>query len=188
MLTQTVSNVSNPWTPVEDSILRDNSHLTRKKLIPLLPGRIPEAISVRKKRLFSSDQWSDAERQILLDNPKLSARQIRNQFLHDRTITSIRNKRVAMGLSYLPPNQKPTGPKKTGLTKTGVPVLDDIIQRCEEDGISLQGLDRELGTGNYFRSRPRYANLLHIAKALAFFGASLTIDTDGEIAIDWHDE
>ncbi|TYO65453.1 hypothetical protein FXV83_16085 [Bradyrhizobium hipponense] len=176
------------WRPEEDAILKDNRVLSAKELTRLLPGRTQRAISARSLRLGIIKLWLDSELDVIRNHPNKTARQLM-ELIPGRTVKSIQWQRRKMGLTYVPLTHKPTGPKSDRkLTRTGNPVVDSIITRCEEDGISLTGIDRELGTGHYFQSKPKTAVLSHIAKAVAFFGGrALLIDEVANITIDWND-
>jgi hypothetical protein len=180
---------ANTWTAAEDQVIADNISLSAKELENLLPRRTEKAISHRRLRTGLRKEWAQDELETIRNNPHLTAKQIHAELPH-RSVQAIRSQRFKLGLRYVPLVGRPTGPKPNKkLTRTGNPVVDAVITRCEEDGISLSGLDRELGTGHYFQSRPKTAVLTHIAKAVAFFGGrALMIDESANITIDWNDE
>jgi hypothetical protein len=133
--------------------------------------------------------WSDEEIEILKNNRKLSARQL-IPLLPNRTHMSIRVKRQLSGWTYIaPPPRGPRIPKGRKLKRVGHPIIDAIITRCEEDGIGLRNLDREIGSGLYFQLKTKRFSLEPIAKAIAFFGGrGLMIDENANVTIDWNDE
>lgn len=78
-------------------------------------------------------------------------------------------------------------PNKPKVKLTGDVFVDAVRQRAAQDGIGMRSLDREIGTGSYFRSncelraqRGSPPDMNAIAKAVEFFG--------GELKIDWKDE
>jgi hypothetical protein len=106
--------------------------------------------------------------------------------LPGRTIKAIQNQRTAMALSFV---REKRARQRRPLKRSGNPLVDAVITRCEEDGIGLKTLDREIGTGTYFQGRATTAKIEHIAKAVAFFGGrGLLIDDNANVTIDWHDE
>lgn len=180
-----MSRFSNTWSDAEDQVIRNNRRLTATQIVELLPGRSAKAISARSRRLGVFKVWDRDEKATLFDNPNMTARQLQH-LLPGRSIKSIQCQREEMGLR--PVFQKPEKPKRK-LKRTGNPVIDAVIERCEEDRIGLKTLDREIG-GRYFQHSPTDPKGLEwIAKAVAFFGGKgLLIDENANITIDWHDE
>jgi hypothetical protein len=77
------------------------------------------------------------------------------------------------------------GVKRHFLGAVNVPVLGhrelvDQIRICaKQDGISLRKLDKALGCGYYFETanwRRNKINLVHVARAIEFFGGTLVIE------------
>jgi hypothetical protein len=180
-----VSRFSNTWSDAEDQVIRDNRRLPAKEIAELLPGRSVRAIATRSRRIGVFKVWDRNEKTILFDNSNMTARQLQ-RLLPGRSIKSIQTQRSAMGLK--PVFRKPEKSKRK-LKRTGNPVIDAVIERCEEDRIGLKTLDREIG-GRYFQHSPTDPKGLEwIAKAVAFFGGKgLLIDENANITIDWHDE
>lgn len=158
--------------------------MSARLLTEMLPGRSAKAISKRSRRLGIFKVWDRDEKAVLFDNPYLTARQLQ-RLLPGRSIKSIQNQRKEMGLKLL--YREKERPMRR-LKRTGNPLVDAILTRCEEDRIGLKTLDREIG-GHYFQQGPTTAKLEWIAKAVAFFGGrALLIDEDANVTIDWHDE
>ncbi|WP_315729877.1 hypothetical protein [Bradyrhizobium sp. SZCCHNRI2010] len=174
-----------PWTIAEDDILRDNRHLSGKELMNLLPERTEKAIFARSRRLGVYKTWDRHEKTVLFDNPHLTARELM-ALLPGRSLKAIQNQRDQLGLTFVRNTRE--RPRRS-LMRSGNPVVDAIITRCEEDHIGLKSLDREIGTGHYFQSHPKTVKLEHVAKAIAFFGGrGLLVDGAGNVTIDWADE
>jgi hypothetical protein len=108
--------------------------------------------------------------------------------LPHRTITEIQRRAKQLRVELFNRYEQP-------LFTIGEPLADAIRLRAREDGISMRGLDRELGTSGYFtnvaslrakRGSGPYMPAIH--KAIEFFEAELLTGPDGTITINWKDE
>ncbi|WP_316196666.1 hypothetical protein [Bradyrhizobium sp. SZCCHNS3053] len=172
------------WLGREVAVLKEHPTLPVKDLMTKLPGRSEQAI--RRKRadlgltaFRSYRNWYPSDDRQLAQLAK-SKGAIEVARLMERGVGSVRTRAETLGITFKS--------EVSRYVQTGDPLVDAVRQRCEEDGISVRDLDRELKTGAYFSShclgskarRRGRPVIQHIAKAVEFFG--------GQLVIDWQDE
>lgn len=171
-----------PWTKREISRLNKHAQLPLEKLVKLFPGRTPEAVRSKRTKTGATGEtnrnWTREE-----DN------QLRELCAAGKGWTAMSR---IMGIEmetirWRCLNKLLIRPNKPKVKIIGEPFADAVRQRAAQDGIGMRALDREIGTGHYFRSscelramRGAEPDMNAIAKAVAFFG--------GELTINWKDE
>lgn len=70
--------------------------------------------------------------------------------------------------------------RKARLVPFGVPALDAIRTRAQDEDMSLVALDRRAKTGRFFQKSCRKQNLRYIVRAAGVLG--------GDVEIEWSDE
>jgi hypothetical protein len=181
------------WTVGELEIMRRNRHLRTAELQDLLPpDRSKTSIQSKRDNTPGLDfrrlPWTKGEdEEIRRFAPTKGAAAI-SHILPHRTPWEIRQRAKALDIHLFNYHEKP-------LAIIGEPLADAIRQRAREDGLSMRGLDCELGTGGYFtnvaahRARRNSGPYMPaIRKAVEFFEAELVTGPDGTITIDWKDE
>ncbi|MGJ4953119.1 hypothetical protein [Bradyrhizobium sp. HKCCYLS20291] len=171
------------WSDREMQILRDNPQMPVKELKKKLPGRSIQAIRRKRDDLGLAatreyKNWYPSDDRQLIEHAKTKGA-IEVARLMGRGEGSVRTRAETLGIKF-----------KSEVSKyamTGNQLVDAIRRRCEEDGIAVRDLDRELKAGAYFSShclgtkaKRRLPVMKHIAKAVDFFG--------GELVINWKDE
>ncbi|MGC0389374.1 hypothetical protein [Bradyrhizobium sp. USDA 241] len=177
----------------ELDILRRNRHLRTAQLQELLPPHRSRA-SIQAKRDktpglgYRCLPWRKGEDEELRRAAPTKGATAIHHVLPHRTVWEINLRAKALGIKLFNYHEKP-------LAIVGEPLADAIRQRAREDGLSMRGLDCELGTSGYFtnvaaqRARRGSAPYMPaIRKAIAFFEAELVTGPDGTITIDWKDE
>jgi hypothetical protein len=180
-----------PWSDHEVEILRRHRHRPTVDLVDLLPGRTFAAISGKRYNMhlqFRLMPWArgeDEEIRVVGKTNGITA--IRRRLPH-RTRIEIERRAKHLGVTVFNRCAQPP-------IIVGEPLADAIRQRAREDGISMRGLDRELGTGGYFTNvasqRAKSGSgpyMPAISKAIEFFEAELVTGPDGTITINWKDE
>ena len=180
-----------PWTAAEIDILRRGIYKTCEELLPLLPGRTKAAVQGRRNKLGYQHRivpWTRGEDEEIRVAGKRTGPSGLHRLLPHRTITQIQHRAKELRVELFNRWEQP-------LANVGEPLADAIRKRANEDGISMRGLDRELGTSAYFtncaalrakRGSPPY--MPAIRKAIEFFEAELVTGPDGTVTIDWKDE
>jgi hypothetical protein len=180
-----------PWTAAEIDILRRGIYKTHDELLPLLPGRTKAAVQGRRNKIGYQHRivpWTTGEDEEIRVAGKRTGSTGLHRLLPHRTITQIQQRARKLRVELFNRWEQP-------LAIVGEPLADAIRKRANEDGISMRGLDRELGTSAYFtnvaslranRGSPPY--MPAIRKAIEFFEAELVTGPDGTITIDWKDE
>lgn len=187
----------NPWvtcgkqyTAAEMDIIRRNRHLRVHELQALLPGRSRTSISNKRNKSGNSFRrlpfTKGEDEEIRRAAPTKGATAIHHILPH-RTVWEINLRAKALGIKLFNYHDKP-------LAVIGEPLADAIRQRAREDGLSMRGLDCELGTSGYFTNvaalrakRGSGPYMPAIRKAVEFFEAELVTGPDGTITIDWKD-
>jgi hypothetical protein len=180
-----------PWSDVEEDILKRNKHTKTCDLVAFLPGRTKVAISAKRSNMGLSvtplpfTRGEDEEIRIAGKRTGASGLQ---RLLPHRTVTEIQRRAKQLRVELFNRYEQP-------LFTIREPLADAIRLRAREDGISMRGLDRELGTSQYFtnvaalrakRGSGPYMPAIH--KAVEFFEAELLTGPDGTITIDWKDQ
>ncbi|SDK44292.1 hypothetical protein SAMN05444163_8123 [Bradyrhizobium ottawaense] len=173
--------------------MRRNRHLRTSELQKLLPphrsrlsiqGKRDRAEGLGYRRL----PWKSGEDEELRRAAPTKGATAIHHILPHRSPWEINLRAKALGISLFNYHEKP-------LAIIGEHLADSIRQRAREDGLSIRGLDCELGTGGYFTNvaahRARRGSgpyMPAIRKAIAFFEAELVTGPDGTITINWKDE
>lgn len=179
------------YTNAELEILRRNRHLTVQQLQELLPGRSRTSISNKRNKTpgfsFQRLPWRSGEDEELKRSAATKGATAIRHILPHRSIWEINERAKALGVKLFNYHDKP-------LAIIGEPLADAIRKRAREDGLSMRGLDCELGTSGYFTNvaalraqRGSGPYMPAIRKAVEFFEAELITAPDGAITIDWKD-
>jgi hypothetical protein len=134
------------WDAAELEILQSTRHLTVADVRKQLPHRTAIAIDrcrvktgiVRRKLT----QWTTHEDRILRAKIGLLHYTEIAKLLPGRSVHAVQGR--AWYLGFRKGCLRSPKPK-------GLPVYDDVRSRAYEDGLSMQALDGELGTGKYFQ-------------------------------------
>ena len=170
--------------------MRKNRHLRTHQLQELLPGRSRQSIAKKRNSVpglsFERLAWTRGEDEELRRLAARGRSAVRRVLPH-RTFWEIEQRAKALGVTLVNPHDKP-------LAILGEPLADAIRKRAKEDGLSMRGLDCELGTSGYFTNvaalrakRGSGPYMPAIRKAIEFFEAELVTGPDGVITIDWKD-
>jgi hypothetical protein len=189
----------NPWvtsgkqyTTAEIDIMRRNRHLKTSDLLQLLPPyRSRQSVQAKRDKTpglgFQRLPWRHGEDEELRRLAPTRGPSAVRRVLPHRTRFEIQQRAQALGIELFNPWDKP-------LAIIGEPLADAIRKRAREDGLSMRGLDCELGTSAYFTNvaalRARRGSgpyMPAIRKAVEFFEAELATGPDGTITIDWKD-
>lgn len=88
---------SQPWTPEDDEILKQNAFLSTAELLKIFPDRTKAGIIGRKHILGITNRsmhtWTEEEIDILKANAGLTSEEIRSRFFPDLTISNINSAR-----------------------------------------------------------------------------------------------
>lgn len=179
------------YTNAEIGIMRKNRHLLTHQLQELLPERSRQSIAKKRNAVpglsFVRLPWRRGEDEELRRSASTKGATAIRHILPHRTIWEINQRANALGLKLFNYHQKP-------LAIIGEPLADAIRKRAREDGLSMRGLDCELGTSGYFTNvaalrakRGSGPYMPAIRKAVEFFEAELVTGPDGTITIDWKD-
>jgi hypothetical protein len=179
------------YTRAEMDIIKRSRHLKTRELQALLPGRTRYSIAAKRNKSgfsFRRPPFTRGEdEEIRRSAPTKGATGIHHILPH-RTPWEISQRAKALGISLFNFHERP-------LAVVGEPLADAIRQRAREDGLSMRGLDCELGTAGYFTNvashrakRGSGPYMPAIRKAIAFFEAELVTGPGGTSTIDWKDK
>lgn len=172
--------------------MRRNRHLKTSDLLLLLPPyRSRTSVQTKRDKTpglgFQRLSWKHGEDEELRRLAPTRGRSAVRRALPHRTFFEINQRAAELGVTITNPWDKP-------LAIIGEPLADAIRKRAREDGLSMRGLDCELGTSGYFTNvaalRARRGTgpyMPAIRKAVEFFEAELVTGPDGAITIDWKD-
>jgi hypothetical protein len=171
-----------PWTTREITRLCKHANTPLDQLVKLFPGRTPSAVKSKRTKIGAT-----GEKNIVWTREQDD--RLRELCAAGHSWSEI-SRVTGIGLSTLRSRcltKLLIRPNKPKVKLTGDPFVDAVRQRAAQDGIGMRALDREIGTGHYFRSNceQRVAggsppDMNAIAKAVSFFG--------GELEINWRDE
>jgi hypothetical protein len=180
-----------PWSAREVDVLKRNRHSKTVDLLALLPGRSKYAISSQRSERglsYTPLPWTRGEDDEIRVSGKRTGAVGLHRLLPHRTSDQIAKRATEIGVTLFNCHAAP-------VTIIGEPLADAIRKRAKEDGISMRGLDRELGTSGYFTNvaalrakRGSAPYMPAIRKAIEFFEAELLTGPDGTNTIDWKDE
>lgn len=170
------------WTDAENALVLSSTVREAHRLLPHRTHRTIAAHAYKLRNLAAmtegdrnGEPWSAAERRALdTYYPILKNKALREKHLPGRAIINIIGQARRRGL------------KKKFLHVASVPIeyrgnselVNQIRMRAKQDGMTWKALDRELGSGEYFRSNwhRQRINLVVVARAIEFFGGKLIID------------
>lgn len=155
------------WCPTEDQIMR-RYYPDYSALQAALPGRTRSAIVSRTKTLSlapSRPHWTAAEASRLRRLYPTASREEMIAAFPRHEIGAIIHKARSMKLYR----------RKRSYVSTGVPLIDEIHDRCFHLNIYMPELDKMAGTKRFFQTGQRRLDYRCIGRAVRALGGELTI-------------